>query len=77
MTAGRLLMRGEAGYEQARTGRIFNARRPGRFPAAILAAAGEDDVIDGVRLQPSAAGRSPCAPAGTPGPRGACAMAPC
>ena len=50
MTAGRLLMRGEVGYEQARAGPIFNARRPDRFPAAILVAAGDDDVIDGVRL---------------------------
>jgi FAD/FMN-containing dehydrogenase len=50
MTAGRLLMRGDVGYEQARTGRIFNARRPDRFPAAILTAAGDDDVINGVRL---------------------------
>jgi FAD/FMN-containing dehydrogenase len=50
MTAGRLLMRGDVGYEQARTGRIFNARRPDRFPAAILTVAGDDDVINGVRL---------------------------
>ncbi len=37
--AGRLLLRGDPGYEQARTGRIFNARRPDRFPAAVLLAA--------------------------------------
>jgi FAD/FMN-containing dehydrogenase len=48
--AGRLLLRGDPGYEQARTGRIFNARRPDRYPAAILAAAGDADVIEGVRL---------------------------
>ena len=48
--AGRLLWRGEPGYEQARVGRIFNARRPDRFPAAVLLAADEDDVIEGVRL---------------------------
>jgi FAD/FMN-containing dehydrogenase len=48
--AGRLILRGEPGYEQARTGRIFNARRPDRFPAAVLLAASDDDVIDGVRL---------------------------
>ena len=47
---GRLLLRGEPGYEEARTGRIFNARRPGRFPAAVLLAADESDVINGVRL---------------------------
>ena len=50
MRAGRLLLRGEPGYEQARVGRVFNARRPDRFPAAVLLAADEDDVIAGVRL---------------------------
>jgi FAD/FMN-containing dehydrogenase len=48
--AGDLLWRGEAGYEEARVGRVFNARRPDRFPAAVLLAASEQDVIDGVRL---------------------------
>jgi FAD/FMN-containing dehydrogenase len=48
--AGRLLLRGDPGYEQARTGRIFNARRPDRFPAAILLAKDDEDVIEGVRL---------------------------
>jgi FAD/FMN-containing dehydrogenase len=47
---GRLLRRGQDGYEQARVGGIFNARRPERFPAAILQAAGDDDVVAGVRL---------------------------
>ena len=42
--------RGEPGYEQARVGRVFNARRPDRFPAAVLLAADDDDVIAGVRL---------------------------
>ena len=44
------MQRGEPGYEQARVGRVFNARRPDRFPAAVLLAADEDDVIAGVRL---------------------------
>ena len=48
--AGRLLRRGDPGYEHARVGRIFNARRPDRFPAAVLLAADDDDVIEGVRL---------------------------
>ena len=47
---GRLLLRDEPGYEQARTGRIFNARRPDRFPAAVLLAADEANVVAGVRL---------------------------
>ena len=47
---GRLVRRGDPGYERARTGRIFNARRPDRFPAAVLLAADDHDVIEGVRL---------------------------
>jgi FAD/FMN-containing dehydrogenase len=46
----RLFRRGEPGYEEARVGRVFNARRPERFPAAVLLAASEDDVVAGVRL---------------------------
>jgi len=51
--AGRLLLRGDPGYEQARTGRIFNGRRPDRFPAAVLLAASDGDVTEGVRLAAS------------------------
>ena len=48
--AGRLVRRGEAGYEEARVGRVFNARRPDRYPVAVLEAADADDVVAGVRL---------------------------
>jgi FAD/FMN-containing dehydrogenase len=47
---GRLLLRGDPGYEEARVERIFNARRPERYPAAILESASEADVQAGVRL---------------------------
>ena len=47
---GELHWRGDPGYEAARVGRIFNARRPDRYPAGILLAAGEGDVVAGVRL---------------------------
>jgi FAD/FMN-containing dehydrogenase len=47
---GRLHLPGEDGYEQARIGRVFNARRPGRRPAAVLEAVCEQDVVEGVRL---------------------------
>jgi FAD/FMN-containing dehydrogenase len=47
---GSIYWRGEDGYEEARVGRIFNARRPERFPAAVLCAASEADVIAGVKL---------------------------
>ncbi|WP_376794908.1 FAD-binding oxidoreductase [Thermogemmatispora sp.] len=47
---GRLFWRGQPGYEEARCGRIFNGRRPARYPAAILMATSEEDVVAGVRL---------------------------
>jgi FAD/FMN-containing dehydrogenase len=47
---GELIWRGEPGYEEARVGRVFNARRPERYPAAVLLAADEADVAAGVRL---------------------------
>ena len=47
---GEIHWRGDPGYEQARVGRVFNARRPDRFPAAVLCASSEADVIAGVKL---------------------------
>src|ERR1700675_3415014 len=47
---GRYIERGTPEYEDARTAALFNARHPLRFPAAILEAADEADVVAGVRL---------------------------
>lgn len=47
---GQLLRRGNAGFEEAAIGRVFNHRRPARRPAAVLRAVGEADVAAGVRL---------------------------
>ena len=47
---GRFLERGQPGYEEARTHRVFNGRRPDRFPAAVLLAETDDDIVAGVRL---------------------------
>ena len=47
--AGRLFRRGDEGYDDARIGRVFNARRPDRHPAAVLLAESDADVIAGVR----------------------------
>jgi FAD/FMN-containing dehydrogenase len=47
---GQLYWRGEDGYEQERVGRVFNGRKPARYPTAILKAICEEDVIAGVRL---------------------------
>jgi len=44
-----MIRRGDPGYEQARVDRIFNARRPDRYPAAILLADDAADVAAGVR----------------------------
>src|SRR5690349_2858072 len=46
----RLYKKGDEGYEEARVGRIFNARRPDRYPAAVLLAEGVEDVVAGVDL---------------------------
>lgn len=47
----RLVERTDPGFEEACHGRIFNARKPAdRTPAAVLFAASEQDVVDGVRL---------------------------
>jgi FAD/FMN-containing dehydrogenase len=46
----RLLLRGEPGFEAARTDRIFNRNVAGRQPAAVLKVSCEQDVVDGVRL---------------------------
>lgn len=47
---GALLQRDDPGYEQARFDRVWNARRPDRYPAAVLVAETEADVVEGVRL---------------------------
>lgn len=47
---GRLLRRGEEGYEQARRAAVWNARTPARFPEAIVLAASERDAVRAVRL---------------------------
>jgi hypothetical protein len=47
---GPLIWREEPEYEEARVGRVFNARKPQRFPSAVLFAKSIDDVIAGVQL---------------------------
>ncbi len=47
---GRLILRDEPGFEEAAVGRVFNARRPQRRPAAVLFAETYDDLVAGVRL---------------------------
>ncbi len=47
---GRFVDRGSADYEAARTDGLFNCRHPSRYPAAILEAANEADIVAGVLL---------------------------
>jgi hypothetical protein len=47
---GELLLRADPGYEAARVARIYHGRHPDRHPAAVLVAADEQDVVQGVRL---------------------------
>jgi hypothetical protein len=49
-TGDRLILRGADGYDEARFARVFNARRPERYLAAVLVAETADDVVEGVRL---------------------------
>jgi FAD/FMN-containing dehydrogenase len=42
--------RGEAGYEQARRGEMWNARLPARYPDIVVEARSDADVIAAVRL---------------------------
>ncbi|KAJ5735025.1 FAD binding domain protein [Penicillium malachiteum] len=37
-------------YEEARVGRVFNHRRPSRFPLAVVKAASEADIVQTVKL---------------------------
>ncbi|WP_278256826.1 hypothetical protein [Nocardioides convexus] len=48
-TTGSYLRPGEAGFPEAVAARLFNGRRPDRWPAAVLRAAGVADVAAGVR----------------------------
>lgn len=47
---GRLVLPRDEDFEEARVGRVFNARRPDRQPEAVLFAETEADVAAGVRL---------------------------
>lgn len=47
---GRLLYPEDGDYETARTDAVWNARKPDRYPAAIVLAADADDVVTAVRL---------------------------
>lgn len=45
-----IIWREEAHYEKARVGRVFNYRRPARFPIAVVEATTEKHIVDTMRL---------------------------
>jgi hypothetical protein len=47
---GALIKRGDPGYESARLDAVWNARKPDRYPDAILLAGSDEDVVAGVRF---------------------------
>jgi FAD/FMN-containing dehydrogenase len=51
--AGRVFWRGDAGYEDARCGAVWNGRKPKRFPDAVVQATSDADAIAAVRLAKS------------------------
>ncbi|MCW1966765.1 MAG: FAD-binding oxidoreductase [Anaerolineae bacterium] len=46
---GQIIQRGEDAYEAARQAAVWNGRKPQRFPALIVKAADEADVVEAVR----------------------------
>ncbi|MCA1842137.1 MAG: FAD-dependent oxidoreductase, partial [Actinobacteria bacterium] len=42
------LWRGDPGYEDARRGALWNAKKPDRFPDVIVRAASNEDIVDAV-----------------------------
>src|SRR5580658_8213334 len=48
--AGRITFRGEPRYESLRQAASWNARKPNRFPTAIVLAESDADVIAAVKL---------------------------
>lgn len=43
-----IVWKGSSAYEEARVGRIFNHRRPHRYPIAIVEASTEQEILDAV-----------------------------
>jgi FAD/FMN-containing dehydrogenase len=48
--AGKITFKGESHYEALRQAASFNARKPNRYPEAIVLPAGEEDVVAAVKL---------------------------
>jgi hypothetical protein len=46
----KIFYKNEDGYEEARVGRVFNHRRPERFPEAVFFPENSDDVIEAIKF---------------------------
>jgi hypothetical protein len=47
---GQIYWQGDEGYEEARVGRVFNHRRPERYPEAVFLPESNDDVVAAVQF---------------------------
>lgn len=47
---GAIFRKGDAGYEEARRGHMWNARVPARYPDVVVLAGSEQDVVSAVRM---------------------------
>ncbi len=47
---GKIFYKQDEGYEEARVGRVFNHRRPGRYPEAVFFPMDKNDVIESVKF---------------------------
>jgi FAD/FMN-containing dehydrogenase len=45
-----VIWRDDPNYEEARVGRVFNHRRPDRYPNGVVEAASVQDIVDAVQL---------------------------
>jgi FAD/FMN-containing dehydrogenase len=50
VTETKVIWRDSAAYEKARIGRVFNHRRPNRYPHGVVEATSVQDVINAVQL---------------------------
>jgi len=45
-----IIWQGDTGYERSRVGRVFNYRRPSRYPLAVIEATAEEHIVEAIRL---------------------------
>lgn len=53
MTEAKVIWRDSPAYEEARVGRVFNHRRPNRYPHGVVEATSVQDIVNAVQLAKS------------------------